>query len=98
MMLLHQRSKTLDYPQWSLEHLREIRIPKPDNSGWDALHAAYGEICDNELLPLGRAAEDPMRAVIDGAAAKVLGVKPDVLADWRGQLSREPTIRNVGQQ
>ena len=95
MMLLNRRSKKLTYPQWSLEHLREIRIPKHGNSGWDALYEAYGKICDSELLPLGRAAEDPARAVIDGAAAKVLDVNPDILAGWREMLSREPTINNV---
>lgn len=98
MMLLNRRSKTLDYPTWSLKHLREIRIPKPDNPGWSALYEAYGEICDRELLPMAQAVEDPTRAIIDEAAAKVLGVKPDILANWRGLLSHEPTMRNMGQQ
>ena len=98
MMLLNRRSKKLTYPQWSLEHLREIRIPKQDNPGWDVLYKVYGEICDIELLPLGRAGEDPVRAVMDGAAAEILGVRPEVLADWRGRLSREPTIRNASRQ
>ena len=70
MMMLNRRSKKLTYPQFSLNHLREIRIPKPNNPGWDALYRAYGGICDSELLPLGRAAEDPVRAVIDGAATR----------------------------
>ena len=95
MMLLNRRSKKLTYPQWSLTHLREIHIPKPDNPGWDALHRAYGEICDRELLPMRQAMEDPARAIIDGAAAKVLNTNPEVLAGWRGILSREPTINNV---
>ncbi len=98
MMLLNRRSKKLTYPQWSLEHLEEILIPKPDNPGWSALYGAYGEICDKELLPMGRAAEDPARAVIDGAAAKVLNADPEVLAGWRERLSREPTMQKAGQQ
>ena len=93
MMLLNRRSKTLDYPQWSLEHQKEIRIPKPDNPGWSALYGAYGEVYDKELLPMGQAVEDPARAIIDGAAAKVLNVDPEVLVGWRERLSREPTIR-----
>ena len=92
-MLLNRRSKTLDYPQWSLEHQKEIRIPKPDNPGWSALYGAYGEVYDKELLPMGQAVEDPARAIIDGAAAKVLNVDPEVLVGWRERLSREPTIR-----
>ena len=96
MMLLNRRSKKLTYPQWSLEHLREIRIPKPDNPGWSALYAAYGEIYDKELLPMGQAVEDPVRAIIDEAAAQSLEMDPKVLAGWRERLSREPTVRKSG--
>ena len=96
MMLLNRRSKTLDYPQWSLEHLGEIRIPKPDNHGWSALCEAYGKIYDKELLPMGQAAEDPVRAIIDEAAAQALKMDPKVLAGWRERLSCEPTVRKSG--
>ena len=98
MMLFNRRSKKLTYPQWSLTHLREIRIPKPDNPGWSALYEAYGEICDMELLPMGQAVEDPARAIIDGAAAKVLNMNPEVLAGWRERLSREPTMQKAGRR
>ena len=96
MMLLNRRSKKLTYPQWSLEHLGEIRIPKPDNPGWSALFDAYGEIYDKDLLPMGQAVEDPVRAIIDEAAAKVLNMDPKVLAGWRERLSCEPTVRKSG--
>ena len=96
MMLLNRRSKKLTYPQWSLEHLGEIRIPKPDNPGWSALFDAYGEIYDKDLLPMGQAVEDPTRAIIDEAAAKVLNMDPKVLAGWRKRLSCEPTMRKSG--
>ena len=96
MMLLNRRTKKLTYPQWSLEHLREIRIPKPDNPGWSALYAAYNEISDKELLPMGQAVDDPVRAVIDEAAAQALEMGPNVLAGWRTRLSREPTMRTSG--
>ena len=92
MMLLSRRGKKLTYPQWSMTHLREIRIPKFDNPGWSALHEAYGKIHDHEIMPMKRAREDTTRAVIDEAAAKVLYVDPNVLAGWRERLSREPTI------
>ncbi len=95
MMLLHRRSKTLDYLKWSLNHLKEIRIPKPDNPYIDALSEAYDEISDRELQPLSDAARDPVRAIIDKAAAKVLDMDPSVLAGWRELLAREPTINNT---
>ncbi len=97
MMLLNRRSKTLDYPQWSLEHQKEIRIPKPDNPAWDALTETYDKVCDEEISPMSNA-DDPVRVMIDDAAAKVLGAEPEVLADWRRRLSREPTMRSAKQQ
>ena len=96
MMLLNRRTKKLTYPQWSLEHLREIRIPKPDNPGWSALHDAYEKVYNMDLLPMGRAVEDPARAIIDEAAAKVLNRDPKILASWRERLRCEPTIQNNG--
>ena len=96
MMLLNRRAKKLTYPKWSLKHLMEIRIPKPDNPGWSALYEAYDKIYDKELLPMGQAVEDPVRAIMDKAAAKVLNMDPKVLAGWRERLSCEPTMRKSG--
>ena len=96
MMLLNRRTKKLTYPQWSLKHLMEIRIPKPDNPCWSALYEAYGKIYDKELLPMGQAVEDPARAIIDEAAAHALKMDPKVLAGWRERLSCEPTVRKSG--
>lgn len=94
MMLLNRRSKTLDYPQWSLEHQKEICIPKPENVGWQALRAAYDRVYNIELLPLKHASEDPARAIIDEAAARTLDTNPKVIANWRERLALEPTISN----
>ena len=94
LMLLNRRGKKLTYPSWSLEHLREIKIPKSDNPNWVALKKAYEKTCNTELLPMGRAPEDPARRVIDAAAARVLGVYESVVHDWSSRLSREPTIAN----
>ena len=93
-MLLNRRSKKLTYPAWSLEQLREIRIPKPDNPAWGALKDAFDATCDEELLPMKQAEECAVRAVIDEAAALALGLAPDVLADWRRRLAAEPTVSN----
>ena len=94
LMLLNRRGKTLTYPKWSLEHLREIRIPKPENPGWDALYEAYEKIHDIELLSMSRAPEDESRRMIDAAAARVLGIDESVVHDWSRRLSLEPTITN----
>ena len=95
LMLLNRRGKTLTYPTWQVAHLREIRIPRPDNPAWDSLRAAFDQVCNVEMLPMRQADECPVRKVIDDAAALALGVGPEVLADWRRRLAAEPTITNT---
>ena len=95
LMLLNRRAQELTYPTWQLAHLREIRVPRPDNPAWDPLKAAFDQVCNAELLPMWQAEECEVRHVIDEAAALALGVEPDVLADWRRRLAAEPTITNV---
>ena len=94
LMLLNRRGKTLTYPTWQLAHLREIRIPKPDNPAWGALKEAFDAVCDEELLPMKQAEDCAVRRVIDEAAARALGLDPEVLADWRRRLAAEPTVSN----
>ncbi len=94
LMLLNRRSKTLDYPAWSLAQLRDIRVPKPDNPAWEALKDAFDLTCNDELLPMRQAEECAVRQVIDEAAALALGVGPEVVADWRRRLAAERTITN----
>ncbi len=93
-MLLNRRAKTLDYPKWSVAHWESIRIPKLDNSAWEALAAAFTEACRMELLPMRQAEECEARRIIDQAAALALGTDEDQLAEWRQKLAREPTISN----
>ena len=95
LMLLNRRGKTLTYPTWQVAHLREIKIPKPDNPAWTSLRAAFDRVCDIELLPMRQAEECEVRQIIDEAAAQALGVQPDVVADWRRRLAAEPTITNA---
>ena len=94
LMLLNRRAQTLTYPTWQLAHLREIRIPNPDNAAWPKLRSAFDEVCNVELLPMKQAEECAARRIIDDAAAFACGVEPMVLADWRRRLAAEPTITN----
>ncbi len=94
ILLLSRRSKKLTYPSWSLDQLRSISVPSPDNPGWDALLAAFEQACDIELLPLGDAEHCQGRHIIDTAAARILGVPESTIADWRRRLACEPTISN----
>ena len=94
LMLLNRRAQKLTYPTWQLTHLKEIRIPKPDNPAWGLLRAAFEEACDTELMPMRHAEICDARRVIDDAAAIACGLDATRLADWRRRLATEPTITN----
>lgn len=92
LMLLNRRARTLTYLVWQVAHLREIGIPRPENPAWGALKEAFDQVCDMELLPMRQGHECAVRQVIDEAAALVIGVETEVVADWRARLAREPTV------
>ena len=94
LMLLNRRAKTLTYPTWQLHHLREVRIPTPDNPAWDALADAWAKVRDVELLPMREAERCEARRVIDEAAAAALDVSAETVAGWRAMLAAEPTVTN----
>ena len=56
---------------------------------------AWESTCRTPLLPMRDAEKCSVRSVIDAAAATVLGVAPDVVADWRRRLASEPTATNM---
>ncbi|WP_428120320.1 hypothetical protein [Candidatus Poriferisodalis sp.] len=94
MMLLNRRTKKLTYPSWSLDQLRSVPVPSPENPAWGDLLVAYEQACDIELLPLRDGEQCEGRRIIDNAAAQVLGVPESTIADWRRRLALEPTISN----
>jgi len=93
LMLLSRRTRKLTFPGWSLDHLKDVRVPKPDAATVSILCGAYESVKEARLLPMGRQAEDPARAVLDDAAAEICGVSPPTVRDWRKRLAREPTVR-----
>ena len=95
LLLLNRRAQTLTYPTWQLQHLEEVRIPRPENPAWDTLAEAWEQVHDQQLLPMRDAENCPVRRVIDAAAAVVLGVSENEVADWRRRLAVEPTIKNA---
>ena len=95
LMLLNRRAQTLTYPTWQLAHLREIRVPRPENPAWASLRSAFGQVCNTELLPMRQAEECEARRLIDDAAALALSIDPKEIAGWRRQLAAEPTIANA---
>ena len=94
LMLLNRRARKLTYPMWQVAHLREIRIPKPENPAWAELRSAFEQVKMIELLPMRDAEQCPARRVIDRAAAKALDVSEDVVAELRRRIASEPTVNN----
>jgi len=95
LLLLNRRATTLTYPTWQLQHLREVRIPKPESPGWRTLAEAWEQVRDLELLPMRCAEQCPARQVIDAASAVALDVSEDEIVGWRRRLAVEPTITNA---
>ncbi len=95
LMLLNRRAQKLTYPTWQLAHLRQIRIPRPNNPAWTSLKSAFDQVCEMELLPMRHAEECGARKTIDDAAALALGLNPAELAEWRRKIASEPTITNA---
>ncbi len=96
LAILGDRSiKDLSYSQFSMNDLR--RIPVPDLNVLEkaqvaALAAAYDALCDFTLLPLPRILEDETRGALDRIVTDALDVQPEVVANIRRELSREPSI------
>ena len=49
----------------------------------------------SKLRPRLQAEDYKAQRIINEAAALVLGVEPDILADWRRRLAAEPTVTNA---
>ena len=94
ILLLNQRTRKLTYPKWSLAQLRQVRIPTPDNPGWDALADVWEKVREMELLPTQEAERCEARRVIDEAAAAALDVSGETVTGWRAMLAAEPTVTN----
>ena len=66
--------------------LKSLPCPKPETPGCAALAEAWKQSNRTPLLPLQQAEDCVVRQIIDEAAAQVLGVEPDVVADWRREV------------
>ena len=70
-------------------------MPETGGVGISRVGESLARDLPNTLLPMCHAQECVVRQVLDDAAVLVLGVGPEVLADWRRRLATEPTITNV---
>ncbi len=80
----------VNFKKTTLKAMPVLDIRKLSDAQLAQLAAAYDELCERELQPLPRMAEDETRAAIDRALADTLGL-PD-LAPLREMLAREPVV------
>ena len=89
---LNRRQKKLTYASYSLDQLRSIPVPDPKKADLRPLVDAFQELGDVEMLPWPKMHECAVRAKLDDAVAKVLGLDAGQVKEWRERIAKEPTV------
>ena len=95
LTLLHSRAKALDYVRYSLDALRSLLVPDPDQIEIAPLDEAFTECRSSTLRPWPEMHLCPTRAILDRAAAQVLDIDRRTIADWRERIAHEPTVSKL---
>ena len=93
-MLAERDAKAPDYPSFSLDALRALRVPdfRERAEARDALAEACDRLKDATLAPFPQMAEDPVRRELDDAVCAALSLDPEWVALVRSELAREPSV------
>ena len=92
---LNIRQKNLTYPHFSLDGLRSLPVPSPDECDIDRLVAAYNHSANETLLALPQMNEDPVRRALDDAVLEAVpGLSNTAVAQWRNSIPLEPSVNN----
>ena len=93
-MLAERDAKAPDYPSFSLDALRALRVPdfRERAEARDALAEACARLKDATLAPFPQMAGDPVRRELDDAVCAALSLDPEWVALVRSELAREPSI------
>ena len=78
-----------------MDDLRRIPVPDFDAlsaSQVTALATAFDTLCNFTLLPLPQIMADETRQALDRVVTDALDIQPEVVANIRRELSREPSI------
>ena len=89
---LNRRQKKLTYASYSLDQQRSIPVPDPRKVDLNPLVAAFQEIGGLEMLPWSKMHMCAVRAELDDAVAKVLGLDAAEIKQWRERIAKEPTV------
>lgn len=88
-------NKKPTYPQMSMNDLRRVIVPDfyaLEASQVTALATAFDTLCNFTLLPLPQIMQDETRGALDRVVIDALDIAPEVVANIRRELSREPSI------
>ena len=93
-MLAERDARVPDYPSFSLDALRALRVPdfRERAEARDALADACARLQDETLLPFPQMAGDPVRRELDDAVCAALSLDPEWVALVRSELAREPSV------
>ena len=89
---LNRRQKKLTYASYSLDQLRSIPVPDPKNVDLRPLVDTFQELSDAEMLPWSKMDQCPVRAALDDAVARVVGLDSAEIEEWRERIAKEPTV------
>ncbi len=92
---LNIRQKKLTYPSYSLDGLRTLPVPNPNDCDIVALADTYDRYAKDDLLPLPQIQDDPIRHALDDAVlVAVPGLSDCDVASWRRSITLEPSVNN----
>ena len=93
-MLAERDARVPDYPSFSLDALRALRVPdfRERAEARDALAGACARLRDATLAPFPQMAGDPVRRELDAAVVSALSLDPEWVALVRNELAREPSV------
>ena len=91
---LMRRGTKLTNPSFSQADLATLCVPDFSATSAAVLAEAYERTRRIPVKPWKNAADDDMRDCLDQAAAQTTGIDLETIRDWRGRISREPTVAN----
>ena len=95
LLLLNRRQKKLTYSHYSLDQLRALPCPDPDETDLRALARVFDTLGKRELLAWPQMNRCAVREKLDAVVAETVGIDPVEIAEWRNRLVEEPTISNA---
>ena len=95
---LNIRQKNLSYPNFSLDGLRNLPVPRPDKCDVLALASAFDQYAGDTLLALPEMDKDTVREALDDVVlGAVPGLSSEDIERWRTSIPLEPSVNNKQQ-